>query len=220
MDLLTGIHIQVGLLGEFPDWVRLFLVLYSQVESLLVGQGHRLCSARVVPLVGLWDWTGIWAELWNLLIRWGLRLSSLTGWCCWLVQIGAQVGLHDWMSPQAMFCDQMGLQAVPQSWMELQTGLHNQAIGCAPLLGKVAGQVLWSGGVSSYTLCFSGARNFSEIGFCHWLGFLLKCDCSLCSAIGQDHRQGSAVSQGWKLGSKDVQGYCSGSWLCRARGHT
>lgn len=39
MDLLTGIHIQVGLLGEFPDWVRLFLVLYSQVEPLV-----RFCN--------------------------------------------------------------------------------------------------------------------------------------------------------------------------------
>ena len=79
-------------LGGLPDWVRLLAVLHSQVGPLV-----RLCNhlwlvkvAGCVPCQGgTTGWTlrfdrdMRWA-LKSLLLRWGLRMYSLTGWCCWL----------------------------------------------------------------------------------------------------------------------------------------
>ena len=90
--LLAGLCFQPGLLGGLPDWVGLMTVLHSQVGPLA-----RLCnhlwlgqfSGCVPSQDGVTGWTprlskAVGRAPQSLLVRWGLRLYFLPGWCCWL----------------------------------------------------------------------------------------------------------------------------------------
>lgn len=67
VDLLAGLHIQVGLLCRIPGWVGLWAVLHSQVAGLCnhlwVAKVSYCVSetVREVPLVGLCNWAELQA---------------------------------------------------------------------------------------------------------------------------------------------------------------
>ena len=141
------------------------------VSSVITAGWVRLQAVfpgRMVPLTGYHDWAVVGCALQPFLVRWGLRVCSLTGWCYWLGSVSG--GVTGWAS--AWWYHGLSSKVIHSPWSGFLV------MWCQGLCSTV-GQGVW---LSS--LPRQGHRTGFLAIWVLWPGFLHEQDMRLCLAVG------------------------------------